>query len=98
MPACVTYVRVSTQQQGRSGLGLEAQQTTIAAFLSLHGFECAAEYRDVESGSHDARPALQKSLAHARRLKCPVIVAKLARADNSPFSEGISSIRAWRRR
>ena len=75
----ITYTRVSTSAQGRSGLGLEAQQAMIATFAAANGFERVAEYRDVESGAHDARPALLKALAHAKRLRCPIIVAKLDR-------------------
>jgi DNA invertase Pin-like site-specific DNA recombinase len=79
----VVYTRVSTAQQGKSGLGLEAQQAAVAAFAVQHGFELAASYDEVEPGKgHDAiarRPKLAAALKHAKRLKAPVIVAKLCR-------------------
>jgi DNA invertase Pin-like site-specific DNA recombinase len=83
MSHCITYIRVSTQKQGKSGLGLEAQQARIAQFLEANGFTSQAEYRDVESGSEDDRPGLVQALAHAKRLGCPVIVAKLDRLSRS---------------
>ena len=83
MPAAISYTRVSTAKQGASGLGLEAQEAAIAAFCTQHGYEIAAQYGEVETGKgHDAlerRPQLAAALAHARKLKAPVIVAKLDR-------------------
>ena len=84
MATAVCYTRVSTAQQGKSGLGLEAQTAAIAAFAALHGYELAATYSEVETGKgHDAlerRPQLAAALEHAKKLKgAPVIVAKLDR-------------------
>jgi DNA invertase Pin-like site-specific DNA recombinase len=83
MRDAVMYSRVSTHSQGRSGLGLEAQRTAVEAFAKANGFNLGAEYVEVESGKgHDAldrRPKLKEALAHAKRLKAPVIVAKLDR-------------------
>jgi DNA invertase Pin-like site-specific DNA recombinase len=83
MPTAIAYTRVSTSRQGQSGLGLAAQQAAIDAFCAQHGFEVIARYIEVESGKgHDAlerRPQLAAALAHARKLKGPVIVAKLDR-------------------
>jgi DNA invertase Pin-like site-specific DNA recombinase len=79
----VSYLRVSTAKQGAKGLGIEAQRATVAAFASQEGASIAAEYVEVETGKgHDAldrRPQLAAALAHARRLKVPVLVAKLCR-------------------
>jgi DNA invertase Pin-like site-specific DNA recombinase len=79
----VAYVRVSTQQQGRSGLGIEAQQRAIADFAALHGFELSETFVEVETGKGadalDQRPQLSAALAAARKNKAPVIVAKLDR-------------------
>ena len=50
MRAAVSYIRVSKPKQGRSGLGLEAQQASIKAFCSQHGYKIEGEYREVETG------------------------------------------------
>ena len=79
----VTYLRVSTQTQGRSGLGLEAQREAVARFAAAEGFTVAGEYVEVETGKGsdalDRRPKLGAALAHAKRLGCSVVVAKLDR-------------------
>jgi DNA invertase Pin-like site-specific DNA recombinase len=77
------YGRVSTGRQGRSGQGLEAQQAAVAAFAAQHGYKLAGTYVETETGKgHDAlarRPKLAAALAHAKKLKAPVIVSKLCR-------------------
>lgn len=79
----VSYIRVSTARQGRSGLGLEAQREAIARFCAAEGYELAAEHVEVEtaagSDALERRPELAAALARAKRLKCPVLVAKLDR-------------------
>jgi DNA invertase Pin-like site-specific DNA recombinase len=79
----VAYTRVSTAQQGRSGLGLEAQQAALARFAEAEGFDLAETFTEVETGKGadalDRRPQLSAALAAARRLKAPIIVAKLDR-------------------
>ena len=81
MKTAVMYRRVSTNEQSRSGLGLEAQGAAIARFCSAEGFDVAAEFTDTASGklSLDARPGLAAALKMAAKLKCPVIVSKLDR-------------------
>ncbi|SCB40246.1 Site-specific DNA recombinase [Bradyrhizobium shewense] len=85
MPAAplVTYIRVSTTSQGRSGLGIEAQRQALAHFASSEGYEVAREFVEVETGKGadalDRRPELKAALAAARKLKCHVGVAKLDR-------------------
>lgn len=79
----VGYIRVSTAQQGKSGLGLAAQRAALARFADAEGMQIVAEFVEVETGKGsdalDRRPELAAALAEARRLKCPVIVAKLDR-------------------
>jgi DNA invertase Pin-like site-specific DNA recombinase len=79
----VSYLRVSTDRQGKSGLGLEAQRATIAQFAAANGYEIIAEYVEVETAKGadalDRRPQLAAALSQARKSKCAVIVAKLDR-------------------
>ena len=79
----VAYIRVSTAQQGKSGLGLEAQKAAIARFAEAEGIELIAEFQEVETGKGadalNSRPQLAAALAEAKRRDCPVIVAKLDR-------------------
>ena len=81
--ALVTYCRVSTKTQGRSGLGLEAQREALARFATGEGFEVVREFVEVETGKGadalDRRPQLAEALSEARRRRCPVAVAKLDR-------------------
>ena len=83
MKSAVAYYRVSTQRQGRSGLGLEAQRTAVARFAEAEGIALLAEFTEVETGKGadalDRRPQLAAALATARQAKCPVLVAKLDR-------------------
>lgn len=79
----IAYFRVSTTQQGRSGLGLEAQRAAVARFCEVEGYELRGEFAEVETGKGcdalERRPVLSAALAAARKGKCPVIVAKLCR-------------------
>lgn len=79
----IAYFRVSTSSQGRSGLGIEAQRAAVDRFAEAQGAEIFAEYVEVETGKGsdalDRRPQLAAALAHARRAKCSVVVAKLDR-------------------
>jgi DNA invertase Pin-like site-specific DNA recombinase len=82
MKRYVIYTRVSTAEQGKSGLGLEAQHRDIELFL--HNFsetpwEIIGEFQDVQSGKVDDRPELQKALQLARKEKAELLVAKLDR-------------------
>jgi DNA invertase Pin-like site-specific DNA recombinase len=83
MKQAVSYIRVSTQRQGRSGLGLEAQQSAIARFCDAEGFGVHAAFIEVETAKGadalDRRPELAAALNAARKIKGPVIVAKLDR-------------------
>jgi DNA invertase Pin-like site-specific DNA recombinase len=77
------YIRVSTSQQGRSGLGIEAQREALARFATSEGFQLVKVFIEVETGKGadalDRRPQLAAALSEARRQRCPVAVAKLDR-------------------
>lgn len=79
----IGYVRVSTAGQGRSGLGLEAQQEALSRFAETEGFELVRVFVEVETGKGsdaiERRPQLAAALAEARKKRCPVAVAKLDR-------------------
>ena len=76
----VAYYRVSTDRQGQSGLGLEAQQQAVHTYLHGGTGHLVAEYTEVESGKGSAeRPALQQAIAAAKRHKATLIIAKLDR-------------------
>ncbi|MBT1516336.1 recombinase family protein [Bradyrhizobium sp. SRL28] len=79
----ISYIRVSTGKQAKSGLGLEAQRAAIARFAEGEGHEIMGEFVEVETGKGadalDKRAQLAAALAEARKRKCPVAVAKLDR-------------------
>jgi len=78
----VTYYRVSTARQGKSGLGLEAQQETVRQYLARGAgvdVEVVGEYTEIESGSHAERPQLQLALQQCHREKATLLIAKLDR-------------------
>src|SRR4030081_3243987 len=79
MKPAIAYIRVSTAQQGRSGLGLEAQIAALAKFAEAEGFQFLQTFTETESGGDDNRPELTAALAKARKQKAPIIVAKLDR-------------------
>jgi DNA invertase Pin-like site-specific DNA recombinase len=79
----VAYTRVSTAGQGRSGLGIEAQQAALARFAEAEGFDLIETFTEVETGKGsdalDRRPQLAEALKLAKQHKAPIIVAKLDR-------------------
>jgi DNA invertase Pin-like site-specific DNA recombinase len=75
----VAYYRVSTKQQGASGLGLEGQMAAVATFARTNGAEIVRAYREVETGKRSDRPELLKAIAHAKRSRAGLIIAKLDR-------------------
>lgn len=86
MTRYVAYFRVSTEKQGKSGLGLAAQHSLIERFLS-DGDEVIAEYVEVQSGKNDERVELWKAINHAKRNDAKLLIAKLDR-----FSRKVSFI------
>src|SRR6266852_2862738 len=88
------YIRVSTTQQGRSGLGIEAQRHALQHFARTEGIELIGEFVEVETGKGadalDRRPQLKAALAAARKHRCHVAVAKLDRLSrNVHFISGL---------
>jgi len=81
----VTYYRVSTQRQGLSGLGLDAQRETVRQFLNGAACEVLGEFIEVESGrkSDAGRPELRRALAACKRAGATLLVAKLDRLSRS---------------
>lgn len=82
MQQYVIYTRVSTAEQGKSGLGLQAQERDIELFLSNYSavpYEIIGEYKDVLSGADDGRPELTKALALVRKTGAELLIAKLDR-------------------
>jgi DNA invertase Pin-like site-specific DNA recombinase len=83
MSSIVAYYRVSTQKQGRSRLGLEAQRKAVAAYAASQGFTVAEEFIEIETGKGadalERRPVFAETLRKAKKLKAPIVVAKLDR-------------------
>lgn len=79
MKKAIAYYRVSTDRQGKSGLGLEAQAQAVSTFATQEGYEVKAEFTEVESGKKNQRPQLLEALAECRRHKATLIIAKLDR-------------------
>ena len=75
----VGLTRVSTAEQGQSGLGLEAQLASVHAFCTAQGWTLVAEYSDIASGKDDRRPGFQAALARCRQLGAVLVAARLDR-------------------
>jgi DNA invertase Pin-like site-specific DNA recombinase len=75
----VGLYRVSTAEQGQSGLGLEAQAASVRAFVASQGWTLVAEYSDVASGKDDRRPGFQSALTRCRQLGAVLVAARLDR-------------------
>lgn len=81
-PRYVAYYRVSTREQGVSGLGLEAQRASVLAYVrSTHGI--TAEFTEVESGKRNDRPQLARAIAEAKRMSAKLVIAKLDRLSRN---------------
>jgi DNA invertase Pin-like site-specific DNA recombinase len=94
----IAYLRVSTDRQGKSGLGLADQRAAITRFAAAEGMDIIAEHVEVETGKGadalDRRPVLREALAQARKAKAAVCVAKLDRLSRSvAFIAGLMSQR-----
>jgi DNA invertase Pin-like site-specific DNA recombinase len=81
MKPAIAYLRCSTAEQGKSGLGLGAQLEAVRQFAAAEGFELVEVVPEVASGKLGlvGRPELRAALARAKRLKCPILVSKLDR-------------------
>ena len=82
MKQFITYTRVSTREQGKSGLGLEAQERDIELYLDNYvaePYEVLETFRDIESGKRDDRPELDKAISLAKETGATLLVAKLDR-------------------
>jgi DNA invertase Pin-like site-specific DNA recombinase len=79
----VSYLRVSTAGQGRSGLGLEAQRESVRALCDARGWAMIAEFTEIESGKRDERKELVAALAHAKVTGSVLVVAKLDRLSRN---------------
>lgn len=94
----IAYYRVSTQRQGRSGLGLDAQRARVEQFATAEDLQLIGEYVEVETGKGadalDRRPRLAAALAQANKERCPVVVAKLDRLSRDvAFISGLMAQR-----
>jgi DNA invertase Pin-like site-specific DNA recombinase len=86
----IAYFRVSTDRQGRSGLGLDAQRDAVVRHISSHAGVLIGEYCEVESGKRNDRPQLAAAMAAAKKGKATLIIAKLDRlARNVHFVSGL---------
>ena len=90
----IIYTRVSTAEQGKSGLGLESQLNTVLEFCSTENYEVITHYSEVETGSGkdalDKRPILAKALQHAKKENAVLMVSKLDRLGrNVSFISGL---------
>ncbi len=86
MKSAIPYYRVSTERQGESGLGLEAQQKSVHEFAKANRYSLAQEFIEIESGVKSKRPVLQEALEACKREKAVLLIAKLDRlARNVAF-------------
>jgi DNA invertase Pin-like site-specific DNA recombinase len=94
----IGYLRVSTEGQGASGLGLEAQREAVQAFANREAFQVTQWFTEVQTGKGadalDRRPKLAEALRAAKKAKCPVMVARLDRLSRDVhFISGLMSER-----
>src|SRR6516162_418624 len=79
----VSYLRVSTVRQGKSGLGLEAQRKAVRDYLDGGNWQLVQEFVEVESGRHSERPQLAAALAACKKHKARLVIAKLDRLSRN---------------
>jgi DNA invertase Pin-like site-specific DNA recombinase len=79
----VAYYRVSTDQQGKSGLGLEAQRAAIESYLNGGNWKLVGEFTEIESGKNGDRPQLAAALAACKKRKAKLVIAKLDRLSRN---------------
>src|SRR5215510_9393029 len=98
MSRAVAYYRVSTKQQHRSGLGIEAQRAAVVRFADAGSLQIIAEFTEVETGKGadalDRRPQLAAALSAARAARCSILVSKLDRLSRDvAFVSGLMAQR-----
>jgi DNA invertase Pin-like site-specific DNA recombinase len=79
----VAYYRVSTNRQGRSGLGLEAQRNAVEGYLNGGDWVLMADFTEIETGKRSDRPELTKALAVCRKHRAKLVIAKLDRLSRN---------------
>ena len=85
MSGFVSYYRVSTQAQGRSGLGLDAQRHSVLGYVSSVGGTLIKEFQEVESGKAASRPQLLEALKHCRTTRAVLVIAKIDRLARNVY-------------
>jgi DNA invertase Pin-like site-specific DNA recombinase len=75
--SAITYLRVSTQRQGASGLGIEAQRAAVETFCRDRGYRVVGEIVEIESGRHSARPGLRDGPDRAKASRALLVIASL---------------------
>jgi DNA invertase Pin-like site-specific DNA recombinase len=89
----ISYIRVSTAKQGRSGLGLEAQRKAVADFLNGGNWQIVKEFVEVESGKKADRPQLAKAFQACRIFGAKLVIAKLDRLSrDAHFLLGLEKV------
>jgi DNA invertase Pin-like site-specific DNA recombinase len=79
----VSYLRVSTDKQGATGLGIEAQRKAVEDYLNGGRWTLVQEYVEVETGKRSDRPQLLAALAHAKAIGATLVIAKLDRLSRN---------------
>jgi len=83
MASLISYLRVSLEKQGISGLGMEAQREAVTRYVAAHG-PLLAEYTEVESGrGHKNRPQLLAALEHCKKVRAILVIAELDRLSRN---------------
>lgn len=90
----IAYYRVSTQKQGQSGLGLEAQESAVMSYLNGGRWELVESFTEIETGKGanalERRPQLRAAMEQCKKMKATLVIAKLDRlARNVHFVSGL---------
>lgn len=83
MQKAIAYYRVSTKRQGRSGLGLEAQQQAVASFAAVNDYQLIEEFIETDSGARNGRIGLKATIAECKQQNAVLLIAKLDRLSRS---------------